>query len=62
MYKLYIRSNLDVGDAAYHIPNELCDYSPNIILNNQMEKLEYVQYLAALARLEHERHTTREAL
>ena len=48
IYKLYIRSHLDYGNVIYHIPNAFDD-SQNVILNSQMEKLESVQYSAALA-------------
>ena len=49
LYKLYVRSHLDYGDATYHIPVKVCEFSQNIVLPNLMEKLESVQYAAALA-------------
>ena len=49
LYKLYVRPHLDYGDAIYHIPVKECDFSQNIVLSNLMEKIESVQYSAALA-------------
>ena len=49
LYKLYVRPHLDYGDVIYHIPSKVCEFSQNIILSNFMEKLESVQYSAALA-------------
>ena len=49
LYKLYARPHLDYGDVIYHIPAKVCEFSQNIILPNLMEKLESVQYSAALA-------------
>ena len=49
MYKLYVRPHLDYGDVIYHIPHKMCEFSHSIKLTNQMEKLEAVQYSAALA-------------
>ena len=49
IYKLYIRPHLDYGDVIYHIPGNICDYSHSVVLTHQMEKLESVQYSAALA-------------
>ena len=49
MYKLYVRPHLDYGDVIYHIPHNICEYSHSVVLTNQMEKLESVQYSAALA-------------
>ncbi len=49
LYKLYVRPHLDYGDVIYHIPHKTCDFSQLITLNNHMEKLESVQYSAALA-------------
>ena len=48
LYKLYVRLHLDYGDVIYHIPAKACEFSQNIILPNMMEKLESVQYSAAL--------------
>ena len=44
-----MRPHLDYGDVIYHIPEKVCEFSQNIILPNLMEKLESVQYSAALA-------------
>ena len=49
LYKLYVRPHLDYGDVIYHIPPKKCDFSQDISLNNHMEKLESIQYSAALA-------------
>ena len=49
LYKLYVRPHLYYGDVIYHIPAKVCEFSQNIILSNLMEKLESVQYSAALA-------------
>ncbi len=49
IYKLYVRPHLDYGDVIYHIPAKVCEFSGNTILPNVMEKLESIQYSAALA-------------
>lgn len=49
LYKLYVRPHLDYGDVIYHTPQNVCEFSQNITLSNQMEKLESIQYSAALA-------------
>jgi len=49
LYKLYVRSHLDYGDAIYHIPAKICKFSQNTFLPDLMEKIESVQYSAALA-------------
>ena len=49
LYKLYVRPHLDYGDVIYHSPAKVCEFSHSVILPNQMEKLESVQYSAALA-------------
>ena len=49
LYKLCVRPHLDYGDVIYHTPAKECEFSENIILPNLMEKLEAVQYSAALA-------------
>ena len=49
LYKLYVRLYLNYGDIIYHIPAKVCEFSNNIILPNLMEKIESVQYSAALA-------------
>ena len=62
LFKLYVRPHLDYGDIIYHIPGKLCEFSQNIILPNLMEKLESVQYSAALAVSGTWRGTSREKL
>ena len=49
LYKLYVLPHLVYGDVIYHNPAKVCEFSQNIILPNLMEKLEAVQYSAALA-------------
>ena len=49
LYKQYVRPHLDYGDVIYHIPAKVCEFSHSVTLPNQMEKLESVQYSAALA-------------
>ena len=49
LYKLYVRPHLDYGAIIYHIPAKVCEFSQNIVLPNLMEKIESVQYSAALA-------------
>ena len=49
VYKLYVRPHLDYGDVIYHAPAKICDFTQNAILPNLMEKIESVQYSAALA-------------
>ena len=49
MYKLYVRPHLDYGDVIYHIPQNAHDCSQTVTLTNSMEKLESIQYSAALA-------------
>ena len=44
-----MRPHLDYGDVLYHNPAKVCEFSNNIILPHLMEKLELVQYSAALA-------------
>ena len=62
MYKLYVRPHLDYGDVIYHIPHNICEFSHSVILTNQMEKLESVQYSAALAVTGAWKGTSREKL
>ena len=62
LYKLYVRPNLDYGGVIYHIPPEVCEFSQTVILPNLMEKLESVQYSAALAVTGTWRGTSREKL
>ena len=49
LYKLYVRPHPDYGDVIYHISAKVCEFSQNQVLPNLMEKLESVQYSAALA-------------
>ena len=49
LYKLYVRSHLDYGDVIHHIPQKVCDFSHEILLHRQMERIEAVQYSAGLA-------------
>ena len=49
LYKLYVRPHLDYGDVIYHIPQKVCDFSLEILLHRQMERIESVQYSAGLA-------------
>ena len=62
LYKLYVRPHVDYGDVIYHIPAKACEFSQNIILPNMMEKLESVQYSAALVITGTWRGTSREKL
>ena len=62
LYKLYVRPHLDYGDVIYHIPSKVCEFSQNIILPSLMEKLESVQYSAALAVTGTWRGTSRDKL
>ena len=62
LYKLYVRPHLDYGDVIYHIPPKKCDFSQDTSLNNHMEKLESVQYSAALAVTGAWKGTSREKL
>ena len=62
IYKLYVRPHMDYGDVFYHIPRKVCDFSGNFVLPNLMEKLESVQYSAALAVTGTWRGTSREKL
>lgn len=49
MHKLYIQPHLDYGDVTYHIPYRSSDHGDSVVLTNQVEKRESVQYSAALA-------------
>ena len=62
LYKLYVRPHLDYGDVICHIPPQKCDFSQDTSLNNHMEKLESVQYSAALAVTGAWKGTSREKL
>ena len=60
LYKLYVRPHLDYGDVIYHIPQK--EENISSLGNNLMEKLESVQYAAALAGTGMWRGTSRERL
>ena len=62
MYKLYVHSHLDYGDVIYHIPHRRLEHGDSVVLTNQMEKLESVQYSAALAITGAWKYTSREKL
>ena len=49
LYKIYIRPHLDFGDDVYRGLAMKCEYADSFKLNHLMEKLESVQYTAALA-------------
>ena len=48
MHKHYVRLHLDYGDITY-IPDSICEFSHFVILSGEMERLESIQYSAALA-------------
>ena len=48
-HRLHVRPHLDYGDVIYQTPAKLCEFSHNEILISSMEKLQSVQYSAALA-------------
>ena len=56
-----MRPYLDYGDVIYHTPAKVCEFS-HIILQNLMEKLEAIQYSAALAVTGTWRGTSRQKL
>ena len=62
MYKLCVRPHLDYGDVIYHIPHRSLEHGDSVVLTNQMEKLESVQYSAALAVTGTWKGTSREKL
>ena len=49
IYKIYVRPHLDFCDIIYHIPEKLDLFSSKINLSFWMEKVEKVQFHAALA-------------
>ena len=49
MYKLFVRPHFDYGDVIYHIPHLSNPFDSFISLNSLMERIEKVQYQAALA-------------
>ena len=46
---MYVRPHLDYGDVIYHIPHSQSIFDSSISLHSLMEKVEQVQYYAALA-------------
>ena len=60
LYKLYVGPNLDYGDVICQDAPKLCEFSGNTTLSNQMEKIESVQFSAALAVLGAWREASRE--
>ena len=60
LYELYVRPHLEYGDVVYHIPQK--EENTSCLENNFMEKLESVQYTAALAVTGTWRSTSRERL
>ena len=49
LYKLYVRPHVDYRDIIYHTPQTICEFTNIANLSNQIEKLESIQYSAALA-------------
>ena len=49
IYKAFVRSHLDYCDIIYHIPSHLNQAPLGVTLNSLMEKIERIQYQAALA-------------
>ena len=49
MYKALVRSHLDCCDVIYHIPSHQNQAPLGVTLNSLMEKVERIQYQAALA-------------
>ena len=49
MYKMFIRPHLDYGDVIFHIPHTQSLFDSSISLHPLMERMEQVQYQAALA-------------
>ena len=62
LHKLYVRPHLDYGDVIYHLPAKICEFSQNTLLSNLMEKIESVQYSAALTITGAWRGTSRQKL
>ena len=52
----------DYGDAIYHISCKFCEFDENITLPTLMEKLESVQYSAAVAVTGTQKGTSHEKL
>ena len=49
IYTAHVRSHLDYCDFIFHIPELSGNFSTNVNLGNQMNKLESLQYQAGLA-------------
>ena len=49
MYKAHVRSHLDYCDIIFHEPSQQNQPSLGVTLNSLMEKVERIQYQAALA-------------
>ena len=49
MYKTLVRSHLDYCDIIYHTPTSNSQLNLGVTLNSLMEKVERIQYQAALA-------------
>ena len=49
MYKALVRSHLDYCDIIYHIPSHINQPPLGVTLHSMMEKVERIQYQAALA-------------
>ena len=49
MYKALVRSHLDYCEIIYHIPSHQNQAPLGVTLNSLMEKVERIQYQAALA-------------
>ena len=49
MYKMFIRPHFDYCDTIYHIPHIINSFDNTITLNFLMERIEKIQYQAALA-------------
>ena len=62
LFKLYVQPHLEYRDVIFHTPAKVCEFSGNTILPSLMEKLESVQYSAALAVMGTWRGTSQESL
>ena len=49
MYKIFIRPHFDYCDASYHTPHLTNPFESSITVNALMERVEKIQYQAALA-------------
>ena len=49
MYKMFICPHFDYCDTIYHIPHIINPFDNTITLNFLMERIEKIQYQAALA-------------